>query len=383
MNCGLWDQLEALRWIRTEIHSFGGDPGNVTICGESAGAMSCWALFCSPLAQPFFRKAILMSGALSNVLRCSDARLIGDNFCKVLRVAADADALRTLSAKELLDGQWKLLFATDGAMQFQPCVDDELVLDVPLTMLDRQPELVRDKVILLGSNAHEWMLFSPFPSSLWNRRLSLDAAVKLAHRPLRRNAMNCVFEQDPLLEIRNLLKLIRAEQKLDWWGDVLKAFQTMLVFTAPAYLAAEACVPSVRNVYMYSFAFDAGMLGAAHGMELPLLFGTHNKHWALQRLSGAHRDKVAAESVSNLLIDNFGSFAHTGSPLPSWPSYEVGKKSSTYLIDRHSTQIDGDSPALRIVKDILRRSHRPFGVSTASPKSSLHLERKPLAKSKL
>ena len=146
--------------------------------------------------------------------------------------------------------------------------------------------------------------------------------------------MNCVFEQDPLLEIRNLLKLIRAEQKLDWWGDVLKAFQTMLVFTAPAYLAAEACVPSVRNVYMYSFAFDAGMLGAAHGMELPLLFGTHNKHWALQRLSGAHRDKVAAESVSNLLIDNFGSFAHTGSPLPSWPSYEVGKKSSTYLIDR-------------------------------------------------
>jgi len=262
MNCGLWDQLEALRWIRTEIHSFGGDPGNVTICGESAGAMSCGALFCSPLAQPFFRRAILMSGALSNVLRCSDARLIGDNFCKVLRVAADADALRTLSAKELLDGQWKLLFATDGAMQFQPCVDDELVLDVPLTMLDRQPELVRDKVILLGSNAHEWMLFSPFPSSLWNRRLSLDAAVKLAHRPLRRNAMNCVFEQDPLLEIRNLLKLIRAEQKLDWWGDVLKAFQTMLVFTAPAYLAAEACVPSVRNVYMYSFAFDAGMLGA-------------------------------------------------------------------------------------------------------------------------
>ena len=73
-NLGLLDQVAALEWVRENISSFGGDPGNVTIFGESAGAMSIGVLLAMPSAEGLFRRAILQSGAAQHVISTADAR---------------------------------------------------------------------------------------------------------------------------------------------------------------------------------------------------------------------------------------------------------------------------------------------------------------------
>ena len=67
-NAGLKDQVAALEWVRDNIERFGGDPGNVTVAGQSAGAMSIGGLLAAPRARGLFRRAICQSGAASNLL---------------------------------------------------------------------------------------------------------------------------------------------------------------------------------------------------------------------------------------------------------------------------------------------------------------------------
>ena len=86
-NRGLLDQIAAMEWVRENIAAFGGDPDNVTLCGESAGAMSIGMLLAAPRADGLFRRAILQSGAADLVVPRDTARRIGERFAEKLGVA--------------------------------------------------------------------------------------------------------------------------------------------------------------------------------------------------------------------------------------------------------------------------------------------------------
>lgn len=393
-NCGTWDQLEALRWIQSEINHFGGDPGNVTIAGESAGGMSCGVLLASPLAQPFFQRAILMSGALSNVLKREDAAAVACNFCKRAGVWGSADggtgvvdmaALRQLSTEKLLSAQ----LAVRGQMPFQPCVDGELVPDLPLKALASGAVRLEGKQVMLGSNVEEFNLFRPFPS----RQQTLDAASNRIVAILAPSRMGAVSGESQQLEVqrevRDHLKSLRVDNKLASWNDAAKRFLSSLIFHAPAHLAAEALGrANCGGLFVYSFAFDAGRLGAAHAAELPLLFGNQHRHWILRELSGARKAPDAADAVSRELMARFGAFARTGSPnrpeadsgdaacLP-WPTYSPEEVAPATFVFDHPCRVDRQpcGAVLKGTAALVRRARRPLGLKIKVESTSPPLAR--------
>ena len=135
-NFGMRDQVQALRWVQQNIAAFGGDPGNVTIFGESAGGMSVGSLMGSPEAAGLFHKAIPQSGAAHHSITLERAEEVGRQFADALGVdPGDAAGLRGAPAGKLLEASAAVEAATmaaiaEGAMpdmSFQPVVDGEFL----------------------------------------------------------------------------------------------------------------------------------------------------------------------------------------------------------------------------------------------------------------
>ena len=108
-NLGLLDQLAALEWVQANIAAFGGDPGNVTIFGESAGAMCVATLLALPRAEGLFRRAIAQSGAAHHVISAATARRVGQRFAEKLGVEATREAIAAIHVDRLLQAQEELM----------------------------------------------------------------------------------------------------------------------------------------------------------------------------------------------------------------------------------------------------------------------------------
>jgi para-nitrobenzyl esterase len=107
-NLGLLDQLAALEWVRNNIADFGGDPGNVTIFGESAGALSVGTLLAMPRAEGLFRRAIAQSGAAHFAISAASARRVGLHLAEKLGVKATLEAIAALPVDRVLAAQEEL-----------------------------------------------------------------------------------------------------------------------------------------------------------------------------------------------------------------------------------------------------------------------------------
>ncbi len=332
-NPGQLDQVAALEWVRDNIASFGGDPGNVTIFGESAGAGAVGALLAMPSAKGLFHKAVLQSGTGRAAPVSAANSTIEAVLTELGRDASDTEALLSVGADELLEAQAVVAAknAREGlGLSFGPVADGEVLPGAPL-------EIVRKGFsagvpVMLGTNRDEVKLFA---ASV--RRDEIDDA-ELAKR-VGRSVPKASTDQ--LAGLIGTYRTSREAKGLPTTNlDILDAIDTDLRFRVGAMRLAEAQVQHQPDTYLYLFTYASparrGALGSCHALEMPFVFGTTKTAPTQDRFAGTGPD---VDRLSEAMMDAWIAFARTGRPahegIGEWPAYNAATR-PTMIFDRQS-----------------------------------------------
>jgi para-nitrobenzyl esterase len=326
-NLGLRDQLAALRWVREHIAAFGGDPEDVTLFGESAGATSVLTLMTTPAARGLFDRAIAESPAIGSVHGAARAR--GWAAELVAALPGGAADLRTADPQTLVDATVRLDLAVSdrlpAARVLGPVVDGDLVPDYPLDVLRRGEALPVPLVI--GTNADEGTLFQ--------RMRGLRAT------PVRMERLFAATVPEAKDEVLAPYAGGRGARHLE-------RFVTDLMYWAPAVEAA-AGHSAVAPTWMYRFDFAppamrAIGLGATHGAELDHVLA--RRGGLTRRLATALGGERAARALTGRMSAAWLAFARTGAPPAWWPPFDARSR-ATWVFDREDRLESDPRPAVR------------------------------------
>lgn len=305
-NLGLRDMLCALRWVQDNVEAFGGDPANVTVFGESAGAMAIADLVTSPLATGLFRRAIVQSGHGSMVRPIPIARRLVDKLARNLKVSPDVDGFRRTGFEEgwrAMERVSKPLARLDlrdtaghepvfGISRFVPVYGDDVLPLHPLAALAAGAG--RDIELLIGTNAAEMNLYF-VPSRIRSRIPGF-----LARWLLGKSNPNA----------RAALKAYGLGARGKKPGEAMTEAMTDLVFRWPARQYASL---HQGRTHLYEFDWHSpacdGELGACHAMEMPFVFDTLATATGEQGLAGTAPPQALADRIHRLWV----GFASDGS----------------------------------------------------------------------
>jgi para-nitrobenzyl esterase len=334
-NFGMLDQVAALRWVRDEIAAFGGDPGNITIFGESAGAMSVGALMGSPLAAGLFRRAIPESGAGHNALTLEQARANAAAFAELAGVERPTRAaLAKLAPETILAAQGQLeaeTMATMGAglppeMAFQPVIDGHFLAQRPVDAV--RGGLSAGVSLLIGTNAEESRLFTamvPDAANPSDQALVHAFAARLTSPDDEETGRDAV-------RVYRQAREARGESATP--GDLYVAADTDFMFAIPADRLATAQAAHQPQTFVYRFDWKSpmagGMLGACHALEIPFVFGSLD----IPGINAFAGEGPAAERLSETIMDAWLGFARSGDPSTSalpWPAFDATSRRTMVL----------------------------------------------------
>jgi para-nitrobenzyl esterase len=325
-NLGLRDIAAALRWVREHIDAFGGDPGCVTVFGNSAGAMSLGALLAAPAGKGLFRRAVLQSGAAQHVATPSQAQAVAEHFLAELGEAGrSVSALRAAPLETLLAAQARTTLALSaqlGGLPWQPSVDRDFLPEPALDAIARGAGAEVD--LLVGTNRDEWKLFQL--ADLRARRMDEEA--------LRRRFARVLGESEVERAAASYAQASESRapsQPRERWS----AFQSDRFFHAPAARLLDLHAARARSSYAYLFSWAPPLasrpIGACHGMELPFVFGSVLEPWLRPWLGAA----PGVRKLSHRMQEAWLAFAKTGHPghpgLPYWPKYDADKRQAMQL----------------------------------------------------
>lgn len=296
-NAGLLDQQCALRWVRAHIGDFGGDPTNITLFGESAGAGSVGMQLVMPSSAGLFERAVMQSGAGRPITLERADRLREELEREVGKPLVDA------KADELVDAQIRLENARGGAMLFLPVIDGDVVVEgaphhpVPL---------------VLGSNVDEWKLMGLRDP----HRLDLDEA------GLRTRVGD---DADELIPVFREARAARGEPVTP--AELWFAIQTERFFRVPALEFADEHA-QVAPTFTYLFGWRSPMLdgwaGACHVLEIPFVFGLQGTE-TLAYFTGSG---PAADALSATMMRHWVAYAKGKAP---WSRHDTTHRPTMYF----------------------------------------------------
>lgn len=324
-NLGLLDQIDALRWVRDNITAFGGDPANVTIFGESAGAMSIGTLLGAPEARGLFHKAVLQSGAAEHLRDREQATAVAEQFVEAAGTGADAERLASLDVAAVLEAQAKVGMdgvAVDLAMPWEPMVDGRHVPERPLDQVVRGE--LADVPMMVGTTLEEMRLFQLLVPALG--QMDDDKLLRWFTR-----AFGTADAATQAIEVYRL-RLGASTPAPSVWA----AGATDAVFRMPAVRLAERQSAHQAQTFMYLFAYRSpafgGMLGSSHALEIPFVFDNLDAG-GVAMFTGPIEPPL--RSLAKAMADAWAAFAHTGTPaaadLPGWAPYETAGRSTMWL----------------------------------------------------
>ena len=336
---GLLDQVAALEWVREAIPGFGGDPGNVTVFGVSAGGMSVAALLAMPRARGLFHRAIAQSGAGHQALTSGTARTVGAELARRLGVPPTVDGVATVPPDALVAAQRALSDDIEGdpepdrwgeigldRLPLAPVVDGEVLPGAPIDVVAAGCGAPVD--LLVGSNRDELRLY-----------LVPNGVIDLIDDP----ALTAFASRLGLDERR--LAAYRADGGTP--GERFADAYSDWYFRIPAIRLAEAN-PGRSHVYEFTWPsplFD-GRLGACHALEVGFVFDVLDEGDV-----GPLWGPDAPASLATVMHDAWVRFARTGDP--GWPAYERPTR-STMTFDVDPLVVDDPRSAHRVAWDGIR-----------------------------
>ncbi len=313
------DQIAALKWVQKNITSFGGDPKNITIFGESAGGVSVHSLLTIPQAKGLFQKAISESGGGHDGVLTGrpinkdgvdinypvSAETIGINFAKRYKIegtdAAALAKLRALTVAQIIDGGQESN-GNGGPITYSgPILDGKLVVETAQSAYEAGHEA--RVPLIIGSNSAE------VPSGFVNAH-SKEELLNLFGN-LKEEAKK-VYDSDDTTNFAKMLSMVNTDR----------------VWAEPARFTARAFVAKGEPAYIYLFSYISPSMqqwmrfGAAHGSEIGYVFN-NLRGW--NGATVADKDK----EVAKMMNAYWANFAKTGNPngsgLPKWPVYDPKK----------------------------------------------------------
>jgi para-nitrobenzyl esterase len=331
-NLFLRDLVLALQWVRENIGAFGGDPGNVTIFGESAGAHAVATLLAVPAAGGLFARVISESPASGMVRPADAAAKFAEQFVELLGAGSGdpAAAVMIADTAQLVTTLDRLIAKAvrdmPGSFAIGPTVDGDYLPRGPVEAMARGQ--AHPVPLIIGNNAEEGRLFTRFLKLLPTSERVIERMLA-GTDPAARQRIAAAYPGYPRPDVR-----LRLAADL-CFGSAAWQMADAHARHAPTYL------------YRYDYAprtLNWSGLGATHATELFAVFDIYRTRFG--SLLTVAADRRSALRVSDNLQSRWLAFSRTGEPGDDWPTYGEPYR-AVMVFDRHSRVEHDPTPARR------------------------------------